>query len=308
MYTLMKKIPGGLLLIPMLVSALFCTFLPHFFEIGGATEALFTSKGLNYIIGFACLCSGVSLDIRQVSTVLKKEGMLILVKALLNIGLGLLFIHIFGMRGVFGISAIAYIVTICSTNPSLFLALEEDYGSQNDMAAFGLIGILCTPAYPLLVFSLSQATTINWTPIISTLIPILIGVVIGNIDTKMKDFLAPGAALSLPFMGFAFGANINLIDAIQAGPQGFLLTLLYYIPMVLLMVGFERYLLKKDGVTSIAMSSIAGMSVSVPVLIGQTLPVYQPLVGPATAQIAFGVVISSILTPILAQKLYKLSQ
>lgn len=109
-------------------------------------------------------------------------------------------------------------------------------------------------------------------------------------------------------MGFAFGANINLIDAIQAGPQGFLLTLLYYIPMVLLMVGFERYLLKKDGVTSIAMSSIAGMSVSVPVLIGQTLPVYQPLVGPATAQIAFGVVISSILTPILAQKLYKLSQ
>lgn len=245
MYTLMKKIPGGLLLIPMLVSALFCTFLPHFFEIGGATEALFTSKGLNYIIGFACLCSGVSLDIRQVSTVLKKEGMLILVKALLNIGLGLLFIHIFGMRGVFGISAIAYIVTICSTNPSLFLALEEDYGSQNDMAAFGLIGILCTPAYPLLVFSLSQATTINWTPIISTLIPVLIGVVIGNIDTKMKDFLAPGAALSLPFMGFAFGANINLIDAIQAGPQGFLLTLLYYIPMVLLMVGFERYLLKK---------------------------------------------------------------
>ncbi|MDK6597472.1 MULTISPECIES: 2-keto-3-deoxygluconate permease [Aerococcus] len=305
MYDFMKKVPGGLLLVPMLISALFCTFAPGIFEIGGATQAIFTADGLNYIIGFACLCSGASIDLSHLSVVLRKEGVLILVKVIINIVLGLLFIQFFDMDGVWGISAIAYIAAIASTNPSLFLALESDYGTKDDISAFGLVGLLCTPAYPMLVFSISQTTAINWTPIISTIIPVIVGAVLGNLDPKMRDYLAPGAAITLPFMGFAFGANINLIDAIKAGPQGVLLTILFYIPMVLIMVLVERYLLKEDGVTSLAMSSIAGMSVSVPAIIGAVIPSYQEFVASATAQIAFGVVISSIITPIIARKLYR---
>lgn len=304
MFKLMKKVPGGLLLVPMLISALFCTFFPGLFEIGGATEALFTSKGLNYIIGFACLCSGTTLKLNTIRVVLKKEGILILCKIILNVLLGFLFFKFFGLPGIFGISAIAYITTIASTNPSLFLALEEEYGTESDSAAFGLLAVLCTPAYPMLVFSVSQATPINWMPIISTLIPVILGVIIGNTDQKLADFLKPGAALSLPFMGWAFGANINLVNALKAGGQGILLTLLFYIPMVVILVLVERYVLKKDGVTSLAMSTIAGMSVSVPALIGATNPAYQAYVDAATAQIAFGVVISSILTPIIAKWLF----
>lgn len=44
MLKFMKKIPGGLLLIPMLVSALFTTFFPGIFNVPGITEALFTTK------------------------------------------------------------------------------------------------------------------------------------------------------------------------------------------------------------------------------------------------------------------------
>lgn len=38
MLKFMKKFPGGTLLIPMFVSALFYTFAPNLFKIGGVTE------------------------------------------------------------------------------------------------------------------------------------------------------------------------------------------------------------------------------------------------------------------------------
>lgn len=41
---LMKKIPGGTLLVPMMISAIIHTFFPNLFNIGGVTEALFDQK------------------------------------------------------------------------------------------------------------------------------------------------------------------------------------------------------------------------------------------------------------------------
>lgn len=59
MYGFMREFPGGLLLVPMLLTALMNTFLPNFFtNLGGVSEALFTTSGLNYVIGAACFCSG----------------------------------------------------------------------------------------------------------------------------------------------------------------------------------------------------------------------------------------------------------
>ena len=51
-----------MLLIPMLISALFATFLPDFFKIGGMTEGFFTTKGINYIVALVCFCSSAALD------------------------------------------------------------------------------------------------------------------------------------------------------------------------------------------------------------------------------------------------------
>lgn len=55
----MRKIPGGLLLVPILLAALMNTFLPNLFtNFSRVSEALFTTSGLNYAIGAACFCSG----------------------------------------------------------------------------------------------------------------------------------------------------------------------------------------------------------------------------------------------------------
>lgn len=59
MYDFMRKIPGGLLLVPILLAALMNTFLPNLFtNFSRVSEALFTPSGLNYVIWTACFCSG----------------------------------------------------------------------------------------------------------------------------------------------------------------------------------------------------------------------------------------------------------
>lgn len=306
MYDFMKKIPGGLLLVPMLLAALMNTFFPNFFtNLGGVSEAVFTTSGLNYVIGAACFCSGAGIDIKRLSIVFKKQGMLMLVKTIICLVVGFLYIQFFGMSGILGISAMALITAICSTNPSLYLALEQDYGTQDDMNAFGLVGLFCVPAYPMLVFSIAQSTPIDWTPILSTLIPIILGIIVGNLDKKMAKFLTPGVLVLTPFMGWVFGAGINLFDAVQSGFQGIILTIVFYVLLAPTMLLFEQRILHEDGVSSLAVTSIAGMSVSVPALIANSAPEFGMYVDSATAQVALGVVITSIITPILVRWDYK---
>ncbi|EFW36922.1 2-keto-3-deoxygluconate permease [Treponema phagedenis F0421] len=149
MLKIMKKVPGGILLVPMLISALFNTFLPGFFgKYGGISDALFTTKGINYIVGLITLCSSTALNFRSLIKVFKKQGVLILAKIILCLIFSIVFMRLFGINGILGISAIAFTASICSTNPSLYLALVNDYGEENDQGAFGLLGLLCVPAVP----------------------------------------------------------------------------------------------------------------------------------------------------------------
>lgn len=66
-------------------------------------------------------------------------------------------------------------------------------------------------------------------------------------------------------------------------------------------------MLKLSGKNSIAMNSIAGMSVSIPSIIAATNPSLEIYKANSTAAIAFGVVITSIVTPILVKKVYEMN-
>lgn len=297
-----RKIPGGLLLIPMFISAIFNTFLPDLFYIGGLTQALLTSDGLNYVLGAACFFSGTLLDIKRLASVIRKHGVLIIIKTIISIIFGYLFVRIFGIAGIFGISAMAFVAIITSTNPSLYLSLVEEFGTKDDLGAFGLLGMICVPAYPMFIYGLSQGASIDWMPIVSTLIPLVIGVVLGNLDKEFTNFFSPGVAILIPLMGWSFGTSINLVDATKSVAQGLILVVIYYLTMAVPLFFLERKFLKGDGVVALAMSSIAGMSVSVPALIAQTSPEMEPLASAAAAQITLGVVVTSFITPYIIKK------
>ena len=83
MYNFMKKFPGGLLLVPMLLSAVVNTNVTNLFRISCMSQALFTTDGLNYVIGLTCFCSGAGLNIHRIGKVLKKQGVLLLTKIII---------------------------------------------------------------------------------------------------------------------------------------------------------------------------------------------------------------------------------
>lgn len=80
----------------------------------------------------------------------------------------------------------------------------------------------------MILYGVVQATTINWMPIISILIPLILGMILGNLDKDFRDLMRPDLALSLPFMGWSFGAGINLVSAVSAGLSGVILTIIFY--------------------------------------------------------------------------------
>lgn len=305
MYKFMKKIPGGLLLIPMLISAVFATFCPNLFYIGGLTEALFTKKGINYIVALITFCSATSLDFKSLAKVLKKQGLMLLVKIILCMAFSLLFFKFFGETGVWGISLLSFVCVLASLNPSLYIALTKDYATKTDESAFGLLGLLCLPVFPIIIYSVAQSQAIDFSPIISTLIPLILGILIANFDKDFASIFKGSTTMLTPFMGWSFGTGINLIESFKSGLQGLVLVVIFYVIIALPIFLFEVKILKSSGVSALGMSSMAGLTVSVPLILSQNSDYLASIAGTAASQIALGVVVTSVITPMLVKMLAK---
>lgn len=302
MVKLMKKIPAGTILLPMLVSAILYTVAPTLFYTGGMTQALFSGDIVMPVLSLLCFSSGLGIDVSDLPAILKKQGSLIIIKVALAIGLGVLFLNIFGHEGFLGISSLAFISIISTTNPALYLSLTEEYGSENDVKAYGLMGMLGMPVLPMLVFSLSNIQNMDWSPIFTTLFPLIVGIILGNLDDDLRSLMSPIIPALMPVLGWGLGQGINLVNSLSAGFSGILLALIFYICLSPTLL-FERLVLKENGVASIAMMSVPGSSLSFPGIIAATVPAVSAYANEATAQMTLALIIVTIVTPILTKKI-----
>ena len=71
-----KRIPGGLLLVPMMITAVIHTFCPELVKIGGATELLFTNTCTMYVVGLMLFFSGTQCMLSQVKEMVRIGGLL----------------------------------------------------------------------------------------------------------------------------------------------------------------------------------------------------------------------------------------
>lgn len=299
-----KKIPGGMMVVPLILGALTNTFFPQFFAVGGFTEALFKT-GAATLLGAFLLCNGAQINIKQAGTPILKGVILLVTKVGIGALIGIVVNYYFGMEGVLGITPLAIVAAMTNKNGGLYAALAGEYGDSTDVGATSIIALSDGPFFTLLAFGATGLAEVPFSALIAALIPILLGFILGNLDEDIRDFLAPGTTLLIPFFAFPLGAALNFSQLITAGASGIILGI-----ACTLITGFAGYFVYKllkfeHPVVGAAIGSTAGNAVGTPAIIATIDGGFSAISAEATAQVAAAIIVTAILCPILVSLLNK---
>ena len=151
-------------------------------------------------------------------------------------------------------------------------------------------------ALSMIALGAAGVAAISPTALIGTLLPLVLGVVLGNLSPFIRGLLVPGINPCIAVVGFALGCGMSVENLIIGGPSGILLAVLCIITGVLTML-VER-LLGGSGKASLASATIAGTATTTPAAVAAVDPTYTAqVVANANAQLAAAVVITALVAP-----------
>lgn len=295
----MKKIPAGLMIVPLLLGSLITTIFPHIFEIGGLTAAVFSSAGTSTLLGAQLFCMGTALHVKDMPKVVKRGGTLLLAKFAVGALLGIIIGKFFGMTGIFGLTTLAIISAVTNSNGSVFLTLMGEYGDEVDCGCFPVLALNDGPFFTLVALGASGLANIPLWSLLAAIIPILVGMLLGNLDKGIRELFFPMGTAIIPLIGFALGTGINLTSIVKGGFPGVLLGLTTVLIGGSFILFFDRFVGRRPGYAAWAVATTAGNAVAVPAAVALIDPAWEPFVASATVQVAASVVISCILAPLL---------
>ncbi|WP_051404780.1 2-keto-3-deoxygluconate permease [Bacillus cihuensis] len=331
-----EKVPGGLMVVPLLFGALLNTvdqmhipfvmnFLKklgvaqtpegfyEFLRIGGFSEALFKNGSL-VLIALFLFCAGSQMNLKVGGRALKKGVLLTSSKYLTGLAIGLLFGIFFDpMDGILGLSTLAIIAAMTNGNGGMYVALTGQYGNRSDVGAVSVLSLNDGPFLTLMSLGL-LGSSFPIIAFIAVLLPIGLGMLLGNLDPEIRAFLKPGEILPVPFFAFALGAGMNLANffnpsVVAAGLTiGILTTVLTAATGILVFKLFKE----KSIIGPVAEASTAGNAAATPAAIAAASAVaassgmmsdveaagYASIVNVATAQISIATLTTAILCPI----------
>ncbi len=298
-----KKVPGGLMVVPLLLGVIINTAFPHALSIGGFTTALFKNSA-TALIALFCLCTGSQINVREAGKPLYKGILLTLVKFLIGAIIGWAVGKIGGPAGIWGITPLAIIPAITNSNGGMYAALASQYGDETDVGAISILSLNDGPFFTMLVFGIGGLANIPFSAFAATLIPIVLGFLLGNLDEEMREFLGHGTTVLIPFFAFSIGAGLSFKQLLQGGVPGIVIGVLstgltgtagYFVIRAL----GER---KASGA---AIGTTAGSAVATPAIVAATDSALQPFTTIATAQVATSVIVTAILCPLLVNFLHQ---
>jgi 2-keto-3-deoxygluconate permease len=303
-----ERVPGGMMIVPLLIGSLIATFLPtmpKFF--GSFTNALFT--GSLPILAVFYVCMGASIDVKATPYLLKKGGALFATKIGTAIIAGVVLGHFLGEQpvasGLFaGISTLAVVAAMNDTNGGLYMALMGQYGRSEDVGAYTIMSLESGPFLTMVTLGVAGLSAFPWPTLVGSILPLAVGMILGNLDREMRDFLSRAVPVMIPFFALALGAGLDLHKVWQAGLLGILLGV-----AVVIVTGIPLYLADKltggTGVAGLAAANTAGNAAAVPALIAAANPVYEEAAKSATLLVAACVVVTAIVTPIIVASVAK---
>ncbi|MEK3979195.1 2-keto-3-deoxygluconate permease [Psychrobacillus sp. FSL K6-2836] len=331
-----EKVPGGMMVVPLLLGATLNTidqmhipvvmnFLKmlgtaptdaghyEFLRIGGFSQELFKDSAL-VLIALFLFCVGSQMNLRVGGRALKKGVLLTSTKYFTGLAVGMAFGFIFDpWTGILGLSTLAIIAAMTNSNSGMYAALTGQYGNRSDVGGLSILAINDGPFLTLVSLGL-LGTTLPIIAFVAVLLPIGIGMLLGNLDPKIREFLKPGESLTIPFFAFALGAGMNLANFLNPDvlAGGLVIALLTFF----LTGGIGILVFKLSGeksyIAPIAEASTAGNAVATPAAVLAAASValgtgamsavdfemLQSVVPIATAQISISTITTSLLCPL----------
>lgn len=220
----MKKLPGGLVIIPLVLAVLIATFFPQAYQIGGYVTALFY-EGNSCMMGFFLIVCGSAINIKQVGMPLYKGVTLTATKFLLGVLIGFAISALCGPAGFLGIAPFVWIATITNSNGSLYISLSAQFGNATDTGAISILSLNDGPFFTLIALGATGLASIPLDSLIAVLVPLLIGFIWGNLDAGFRKACATAQPIVTFFMTISIGAKTDINTIITAGAAGIILGL-----------------------------------------------------------------------------------
>ena len=309
----LNKIPAGTMFVPLVISAIITTICIHcglgvslWEYLGNPMKDLFGSTGQMLLIGLMLFCTGTTITGRDFIEVGKRGIWIILARLIPAYIICAVVFFTCGVNGFCGIDGITLACCLTSANAALYMGIIQPYGDDSDKGTFPIMLIFSMPLVPFIFLSCVGSGSGDFTTsilqIVSLLIPFLLGVLLGNLDHKVRDVFKVGNAIILPFLGFQFGSTIDLVNAFQGDVilAALLLTVIYWAVTMIIPYLVDRFILKRPGYASIASCSLAGVALSIPAMVSAFT--FDGISGAdaaknATAILAFVLFITNILAP-----------
>ena len=302
-----KKISGGLMVIPLLLGAALNTWAPGLITIGG--DSTFTTylwkSGAMPILAVFLFCNGAQINVKSAGVPLAKGVILTAIKFFIGAALGWLVNSIWGPDGIWGLTPLALIGAITNSNGGLYAALSGEFGDATDVGAVSILSINDGPFLTMVAMGATGIAEIDGWILVGCVAPIVVGCILGNLDEDIRKFTEAGATILIPFFAFPLGAGLNFTQLISAGLSGILLGVICCI-----LTGGAGYLLmrlirSKHAECGGAIGTTAGNAAGTPAAVAAADVSLSPYVTAATAQMAASCIVTAILCPIFVNLLHR---
>ena len=250
------------MIVPLLIGAILNTFCSSILQVGSLTTATFSNAGAATAMGIQLVCLGTTLRFNELGSVLKRGGVLLISKFVAGAVIGIVVGKVFGTDGFLGLSALAIICAVTNSNGSVYLSLMQSYGDEVDSGAMALLSLNDGPFFTLVAMGASGLANIPILSILAAITPIIVGMILGNLDKSFSDFLAPAGPILIPFVGLTLGAGIDLSAVIKGGPSGVLLGFMTTFIGGAFIVLCDRKISKRPGYAGWAVATTAGNAVA----------------------------------------------
>ena len=292
------------MVIPLLLGVMINTFCPQVLEIGGFTSHLWKTGAMPVLAVFL-FCNGAQINVKQAGKPLLKGVLLTLSKFLIGALLGIVVNKIWGPAGVLGLTPLALIAALTNSNGGLYSALAGEFGDSTDVGAVSILSINDGPFLTMVAFGLTGIGDIPGIMFVATIIPIVVGCMLGNLDENLRQWLYPGTVILIPFFAFPLGAGLHLSQLVNAGLPGIALGFLCTILTGLGGYWSMKLIHSKNPHTGAAIGATAGNAAATPAALALTDSTLMSYAETAIAQITAAIIVTAILCPILVNILYQ---